>query len=740
MAEESEQRVHERPPRNKWFDIHPPVFWPAAGLSLLFIVLTLALNNTVTLPPEEFDELPQMESELRSLSSDEKERYELEKGVAIEKAGTGFLEPYGIGKERIVTKVNGSTVGTPQELRNAIRDQFLLPVVIHLPEGETERDSVLNGVFTASDSLGGELRPLEQGEKERYGKNAGMIVEKLDPDGFLASIGVREGDLIERIKDVKLQDPELPKTSREILDQHTPQVIDLEVMRRGFGYNVQAVFNRVQTAISDGFGWFFILLANLFLVVLLYLAISKLGSLKLGKRDEKPEFSTMAWFSMLFSAGMGIGIIFWSVAEPMYHYLSPPTGEGGTPEAAETAMNFTFLHWGLHAWGIYALVGLALAFFAFNQKLPLSIRSVFYPVLGDRIYGPFGNIIDTLAVISTLFGLATSLGLGVQQISAGLEYLGLFKDSVYLQVALIILITLAATASVVMGIDKGVKVLSELNIRVGALFLLFVFIVGPTLFILDSFVQNTGAYLQEVVGMSTWTETYEQTTWQNSWTVFYWSWWIAWSPFVGMFIARVSRGRTVREFIIGVLLVPTLITFFWLSCFGGGAIYLEINSLGNIAEAVQQNVAVALFEFLKEYSLFTVSSIIGVFMITIFFVTSSDSGSLVVDSLTSGGKVDAPVGQRIFWAQTEGAVAAVLLIGGGLAALQTAVITTGLPFALILLLMCYSLNKGLKVEYAREAEIDKEKERESYQELLKNLVERRRSSDRDRGDENEPKS
>ncbi len=730
-SRESDQKLHEKPPKNKYFDIHPPVFWPAAGLSLLFIVLTLALNNTVTLTADhEGDE--KLGARLLPLDGKEKEQYELEKGLSIEKVGDGFLASYGIGEDRIITHANGDPVGSTQALKNVIQEQFRIPVTFLVKENGAYRDSVVKGVYKGERPIGAGLRLLTDKEKARYGVGSGMIVDSIDPEGFLASLGIGEGRVIRKVKDIKLKEE---GQFERILSEHIPQPIDLTVMSRGFGVNVQAVFSTVQTYISNKFGWFFVLLTNLFIVFLVYLAISKLGKLKLGKRDEKPEFSTMAWFSMLFSAGMGIGIIFWSIAEPMKHYFSPPYGEGGTAEAAETAMNFTFLHWGLHAWGIYALVGLALAFFAFNQKLPLSIRSVFYPVVGDRIYGPIGNIIDTLAVISTLFGLATSLGLGVQQISAGLEALGVLPNNIYVQVSLIILITLAATISVVLGIDKGVKVLSELNIRVGAIFLIFVFLVGPTLFILDSFIQNTGNYLQTVIGISTWTETYSQTTWQNGWTVFYWSWWIAWSPFVGMFIARVSRGRTVREFITGVLLVPTLITFFWLSCFGGSAIYLELNALGNIAEAVDQNVAVALFEFLEEYPLFVISSVIGVFMVTIFFVTSSDSGSLVVDSLTSGGKVDAPVGQRIFWAQTEGAVAAVLLIGGGLSALQTATITTGLPFALILLLMCYSLNRGLKEEYAREAEIDKEKERDSYREVIKDLVERRRGgSEREEGD------
>jgi len=493
------------------------------------------------------------------------------------------------------------------------------------------------------------------------------------------------------------------------------------------GDRMSEIFTATQNAISDSAGWFFILAVNFFLIFVLVIGFSKLGNIRLGGPEAKPEFSTGAWFSMLFSAGMGIGIIFWSVAEPMNHYMSPPMGQGETMQAAETAMDFTFLHWGLHAWGIYALVALALAFFCYNRGLPLSIRGVFYPLFGKRVYGAWGDVIDILAVLSTLFGLATSLGIGVKQINAGLDFLVGVPQGVISQVLLIVGITLVATLSVVSGIDKGVKFLSEQNIRIGALLLIFVILVGPTLFIFDSLVQNLGSYMSSVLKIGFWTESYDQTTWQNNWTVFYWSWWIAWSPFVGTFIARVSKGRTIREFVSGVLLVPTLITFIWLSAFGGSAIYEELFGGGGIAQASNDNVATALFVLLQKFPLNFISSLLGVILVASFFVTSSDSGSLVVDSLTSGGKIDAPVGQRIFWANTEGAVAAVLLIGGGLSALQTAVITTGLPFALILLIMCYSLYKGLQNEYAEMMEEERQQERQSYQELLQDLVARRKS-------------
>jgi choline/glycine/proline betaine transport protein len=456
------------------------------------------------------------------------------------------------------------------------------------------------------------------------------------------------------------------------------------------------------------------------------MAFGKYGKIRLGGPKAEPEFSTFAWFAMLFSAGMGIGILFWSVGEPIYHYLSPPEGTGETVAAAEQAMTYTFLHWGLHAWGIYAIVAMSLAFFTYNRGLPLTIRSVFHPLLGDKIHGLWGDFIDVLSVIATLFGLATSLGFGVQQVSAGLNHLFDLPDTVITQVILIALITLAATVSVVLGVDKGVRVLSELNIKLAAGFLILVIILGPTLFIFDTFVQNTGNYMQQLLELSFWTESYKGSDWQNSWTVFYWAWWISWSPFVGTFIARVSKGRTVKEFVLGVLLVPSLLTFLWLSAFGGSALYQELNGIGNISGAVQDNVATALFVMIEHFPGAYFINIVAVILIIGFFITSSDSGSLVVDSLTSGGKLDAPVGQRIFWANMEGLVAAVLLLGGGLGALQTAAITTGLPFTLVLCFMCYSLVKGFEEEHQEMMNIKQSKERESYKEMLKGIVERRK--------------
>ncbi|MBE7380720.1 MAG: BCCT family transporter [Leptolyngbya sp. SIO1E4] len=464
-------------------------------------------------------------------------------------------------------------------------------------------------------------------------------------------------------------------------------------------------FGAIQTFIADAMGWFLILSVSIYLGIAIILAFSKFGKIRLGGQNAQPDFPTFAWVAMLISAGMGIGLMFWSVAEPIYHFQDPPALIGVidplSGEAAQQALGITFFHWGLHAWGIYALVGLALGFFAYNWGLPLTIRSVFYPILGDRIYGWPGNVVDILAVASTLFGLATSLGFGVQQVNAGFNFLVGLPISTPIQVGLIAIITGFATASVVSGLDAGVRRLSELNMILAAIFMGFVLLVGPTLFILGSFVETLGYYAASLPTLSFWTETFEGTAWQNGWTVFYWGWWVSWSPFVGIFIARVSKGRTVREFVLGVLLLPSLLTFLWMSVFGGTALSMELGGLqGVISNAVSENVATALFVMMQQLPLTGITSFVGIVLVVVFFVTSSDSGSLVVDSLTSGGKLDSPITQRVFWAVTEGVVAAVLLLGGGLQALQTASITTGLPFAIVLLVMCYSLYRGLSQELA----------------------------------------
>ncbi len=495
-----------------------------------------------------------------------------------------------------------------------------------------------------------------------------------------------------------------------------------------FKERAETFFNDIQSFITHKTGWFFILSVNIFVVFVLYIAFSKYGTLRIGGAKSKPEFSTLAWFSMLFSAGMGIGLLFWSIAEPVYHFGAPPLAEANTIEAAKEAMNITFLHWGLHAWGIYALVGLSLAYFTYSRGLPLTIRSVFYPFLGDRIYSWIGDVIDIFAVLATIFGLATSLGFGVQQVAAGLNHVFGIDSGVNTQVFLIIGITLIATISVVTGVDKGVKFLSEMNMRIAILLLVCVLVLGPTIFILKSFIQNTGSYLSEIINIASWTESYTKTDWQSSWTIFYWGWWVAWSPFVGMFIARISKGRTIKEFVLGVLIVPSLITFLWITAFGSSSLSQLLDGNTVIADAVNENVATALFVFLEEFPFSIVLNLIAILLIASFFVTSSDSGSLVVDSLTSGGKIEAPVGQRIFWALTEGAVAAVLLLGGGLKALQTASIVTGLPFALLLLIMCYSLYKGLKEDFKEIEKRKDQKEIEQYESIISDLVKEKKNS------------
>ena len=458
-------------------------------------------------------------------------------------------------------------------------------------------------------------------------------------------------------------------------------------------------FSAAKIAITSTFGWFLVLCVQGFLIFCVYLGASRFGHIRIGGPGARPHYTRTSWFAMLFSAGMGIGLMFWGVAEPVLHFQNPPKIEGLTPSAAERAMDLSFLHWGFHAWAIYALVGLALAYFCFNRGLPLTIRSAFYPVLGKRIDGPIGDLIDILAVVATLFGVATSLGLGVAQINAGLNHLFGVSISPTIQIGLIVIITAVATMSVVTGLDKGIKFLSQLNLAAALVLLLFLLVIGPTLFLAKGFVQNTGHYLQNLLLLGSWTETFaHDANWQSSWTVFYWSWWIAWSPFVGMFIARISYGRSVREFLFGVLVVPSALTFLWFSVFGGSAIYEALYVDTSILEAVNSNVAIALFELLDQFPFAAITSLIALLLVFVFFITSSDSGSLVIDIITSGGNMDPPVAQRVFWAISEGVVAAVLTIGGGLTALQTASIITGLPFAVVLVVMAWGLLRAFREE------------------------------------------
>ncbi|WP_138006766.1 BCCT family transporter [Halalkalirubrum salinum] len=486
------------------------------------------------------------------------------------------------------------------------------------------------------------------------------------------------------------------------------------------GEQAAEAYSTIRTFFEGNFGWFYLLAVNIFIVTVLFFAFSKYGTIKIGGVEAEKEFSDFSWMAMLFSAGMGIGLMFFSVLEPTLYFNSVPGfwgAEAGTGAAASAAMAQTFFHWGLHPWAIYGLVGLGLAFFSFNRGLPLTFRSIFWPLLGERIYGWPGHLIDLVTVFATLFGLSTSLGLGVAQVNSGLSYvagdiLGIASVPVGVipQIVLIAGITAIATLSVAAGLDGGVKRLSTLNLYLMLLLLGFLLIVGPTAFIFGTWVEGIGAYLGSILSLSFFTGTLgEGGSTVGAWTIFYWAWWIAWSPFVGMFIARISKGRTVRQFVLGVLFLPSLFSTLWLSTFGASALHGAVDGAeGTAGPAVMQaygDLAYAEFEtlgmfiMLDQYALGAISASIATLLVITFFVTSSDSGSLVIDHLTSGGKHDVPKAQRVFWAITEGAVAAMLLYGGGLAALQTASIATGFPFAIILTLMCYTVYQGLKNEY-----------------------------------------
>ena len=463
------------------------------------------------------------------------------------------------------------------------------------------------------------------------------------------------------------------------------------------------VFTNVRNFVADKFGWLYMLGVGIFTLFALFLAVSPFGKFRLGPDQSKPTYSNLSWFAMLFSAGMGIGLMFWSVAEPVMHYVSPPVGTAQSIDSAKMAMNILFFHWGLHAWAIYAIVGLVLAYFSFRHGLPLSIRSALYPLIGDKIYGKIGHSVDTIAVLGTVFGVATSLGFGVLQINSGLNYLFEIPVGITTQIILIALITAIATISVVLGLDGGIKRLSELNLYLAGFLLLFIFLAGPTFFLLNTLIQNIGSYLSNIVFMTFNQYSYDTTSsWMSSWTLFYWAWWIAWAPFVGMFIARVSRGRTIREFVIGVLFVPVGFTFIWMAVFGNSALYSIMNEgFTLLSTAVSADVSTALFKFLQHFPFSSFVSVIAIVLVVTFFVTSSDSGSLVVDTIASGGRVNNPVWQRIFWAVSQGIVAIALLLAGGLQALQSASIIMALPFVFVMLIACWGMYKALSLESIR---------------------------------------
>lgn len=512
------------------------------------------------------------------------------------------------------------------------------------------------------------------------------------------------------------QDNILRKIGPFGLDIHNPvfaisglSIVAFVLVTLAFQNSAGPIFNALRDWLTSTFDWFFLLSANVFVLLCLFLIVSPLGKVRIGGRDATADYSYPAWFAMLFAAGMGIGLMFYGVSEPISHFSASvadgaagpdswaPLGgaAGDAAEARNLGMAATIFHWGLHPWAIYAIVALALAIFSYNKGLPLTMRSIFYPIFGERVWGWVGHVIDILAVFATLFGLATSLGFGAEQANAGLNHLfGLPVNDVS-KVLLIVAITGVALASVVAGLDAGVKRLSEINMMLAMALLLFVLLAGPTLAIITGFFANLWEYARYLPELS---NPFGRTddNFRQGWTAFYWAWWISWSPFVGMFIARVSRGRTVREFLICVLIIPSLVSVFWMTAFGGTAISQIVNDgYQAVADAPLE---LKLFMMLEPLPLQAISSFIAIVLVIVFFVTSSDSGSLVIDTITAGGKVDAPMPQRVFWASFEGLVAIALLLGGGLGALQAMAVSTGFPFTIVLLLACFAIIKGLRSE------------------------------------------
>ncbi|MCV3738739.1 BCCT family transporter [Rhizobium sp. TRM96647] len=465
----------------------------------------------------------------------------------------------------------------------------------------------------------------------------------------------------------------------------------------------EVLFGFMQSGILTQFGWLYLLAVAIFLIAIIILAFGRYGELKLGPDDSEPEFHYLSWLAMLFAAGMGIGLMYFAVGEPLTHFVSPPEAEPSSVAAMREAMSVTFFHWGIHAWAVYAVVGLSLAYFGYRYDLPLTVRSGLYPLLKNRIHGPIGHAVDIFAICGTLFGLATSLGFGVLQINSGLNFLIGVPVSIYVQIALVAVVTAIATISVVTGVAKGVRILSELNLAFAVLLMLFVLFVGPTNLLMRDFVQNIGLYLDSLLLRTFNIYAYEPRPWIDQWTLFYWAWWISWSPFVGMFIARISRGRTVREFVVAVLFVPAIFTFFWMTIFGNTAMYVDTTLAGGaLSQDVKVDLSVALFQFFEYLPLSFVTSTLAVILVSVFFVTSCDSGSLVIDTIASGGNTDTPVLQRVFWCALSGLVAAVLLAAGGLSALQSATISTALPFAIVMLLLVLSLFIGMKADVEQQ--------------------------------------
>ncbi|NEV93985.1 BCCT family transporter [Psychroflexus sp. YR1-1] len=464
-----------------------------------------------------------------------------------------------------------------------------------------------------------------------------------------------------------------------------------------FDEQAEKGFSVFRGYMSEQFGWFITLAINYFLFFVIYLAFSKYGSIRIGGKDVRPDFSKFSWIAMLFSAGMGIGLVYFSVAEPMLHFSNPIEEGLSGVEKSKLAMKHTFFHYGFHVWGIYTLLGIALAYFTFNKKAPLSIKSTLKPLFGKYMNSFAGYAIDVIAVLATLFGLATTLGFGAVQFSSGISELSGLSSTINLQILSISGITLIATLSVLSGLNKGLKYLSNLNIILALLLFFFVLAAGSSVFLLDGLVESLGLYITDFFEISTYRNQYgEEGAWFKSWSMFYWVWWISWSPFVGTFIARISKGRTLRDIALYGLVVPSLFSMLWMSVLGGAALDLQVNTGLDLAQIVSDDSSLGLFKMLEQLPYYKITATLSVFLVATFFITSSDSGSLVVDFMTSGGKLDAPKGQKVFWACMEGGIAIALLIGGGLSALQSASISTGFPFAVILFFVSLSLLKSLK--------------------------------------------
>jgi len=463
------------------------------------------------------------------------------------------------------------------------------------------------------------------------------------------------------------------------------------------------LFGAATNWIATNLGWFYILAVTGLLGFLLWVAFGRSGDLKLGPDDAEPEYSDVAWFTMLFAAGIGTVLMFWGVAEPISHFTKPPFRdvEPGTLDAAESAMDIALYHFGLHTWTIFALPGMALGYFVYRRGLPLRVSSVFHPILGDRVHGPIGWAIDTVAVVGTMFGVATSLGLGTLQVASGLDHLFAIPNNAITHTGIIVVITAMATTSVVFGLDAGVRRLSEANILLAVLLLVFVFVTGPTVYILQGMVQAIGSYIVALPELAFWNDAYADDGWQQKWTIFYWAWTISWAPFVGIFVARISYGRTLREFVLGVLLAPTTFSIIWFSVFGIASFDIELNRGGGLAEQVDADVSTAIYGFLQHFPLPSLTCGLAVLVIVIFFTTSSDSASMVIDMLSSGDEEEPPTRQRVFWALSEGAVAAGLLFLGGFKALSNVITTLALPFCGLLVFMAIAMGQAIRKEVGR---------------------------------------